>query len=208
MKKGIVLLFALLLILTMLAGCGEDKPSDEIATTTESATTTTVLDDTVTTTMADATVTTTTTKATSETTTKATSETTAKPTGTLHIVDPKNYKDNHYYVGALQPSGTGLVRPRILFEGEYAVVMHYTYSPVKEDDDQQPFEHQGKTYYGQGEGMSPYHFELTQTEIVVKDQNNNAVVMKLILLNDGNMRVTASTDAAFPVNLVLTPTAQ
>lgn len=208
MKKSIVLLFALLLILTVLAGCGEDKPSDEIATTTENATTT-VLDDTVTTTMADATVTTTTTKATSETTTKATSETTAKPTGTLHIVDPKNYKDNHYYVGALQPSGTGLVRPRILFEGEYAVVMHYTYSPVKEDDDQQPFEHQGKTYYGQGEGMAPYHFELTQTEIVVKDQNNNgAVVMKLILLNDGNMRVTASTDAAFPVDLVLTPTAQ
>ena len=204
MKKGVVLLFALLRILTMLAGCGEDKQSNETATTMESATTTTVLDDTVTTTVADATVTTTTTTAMTTTTT-----TTAKPTGTLHIVDPKNYKDNYYYVGALQPNGDGLIRPRILFEGEYAVVMHYTYSPVKEDDDQQPFEYQGKPYYGQGEGMSPYHFELTETEITVKDQNNNgAVVMKLILLNDGNMRVTASTDAAFPVDLVLTPTAQ
>ncbi|MBQ9860787.1 MAG: hypothetical protein IJO75_00860 [Clostridia bacterium] len=204
MKKGVVLLFALLLILTMLAGCGEDKQSNETATTTESATTTTVLDDTVTTTVADATVTTTTTTAMTTTTT-----TTAKPTGTLHIVDPKNYKDNYYYVGALQPNGDSLIRPRILFEGEYAVVMHYTYSPVKEDDDQQPFEYQGKTYYGQGEGMSPYHFELTETEITVKDQNNNgAVVMKLILLSDGNMRVTVSTDAAFPVDLVLKPTAQ
>lgn len=204
MKKGVVLLFALLLILTMLAGCGEDKQSNETATTTESATTTTVLDDTVTTTVADATVTTTTTTAMTTTTT-----TTAKPTVGVNIVDPKGYKDAHYYVGALQPDGSGLVRPRVLFDGEYAVIMHYMYSATKDGDDPQPFEYGGKTYYGQGEGMSPYQFELTATEILIKDQNNNgAVIMKLALLSDGNMKVTATTDNYFPLGLILTPTAQ
>ncbi len=204
MKKGVVLLFALLLILTMLAGCGEDKQSNETATTTESATTTTVLDDTATTTVADAIVTTTTTTAMTTTTT-----TTAKPTEGVNIVDPKDYKDTYYYVGALQPDGSGLVRPRILFEGEYAVVMHYMYSATKDDNDQQPFEYGGKTYYGQGEGMSPYQFELTSTEILVKDPNNNgAVIMKLVLLSNGNMKVTATTDNYFPLGLTLTPTAQ
>ncbi len=211
MKKSIILFFALLLMLTVLAGCGENKPSDETAaTTTEIAATTTVSDDAVTTTVADEAATTTSTTAVTTTTAKSptTTTTTPKPTGTLSIVDPKNYKDNHYYVGALQPDGNGLVRPRILFEGEYAVVMHYMYSAVKEDDDQQPFEYGGKTYYGEGEGMSPYQFEMTENEILIKKTDDNSLVMKLVLRSDGTMYVTSTTDAFFPEGLILTPTAQ
>lgn len=187
MKTSIALLLALLLMVTMFAGCGEEKPSDEtVTTTTVKGVATTVSDST--TDHANGT------GGSSATTTKA---------PTVSTVDPKNYKDNHYYVGALQPDGTGLVRPRLLFEGEYCVIMHYMYSAVKSDDDQQPFEYQGKTYYGEGEGMSPCTFEMTATEILVK----SSTVMKLVLQSDGKMRVTASTDPFFPVGLLLTPTA-
>lgn len=207
MKTAIALLLTLFLVTILFTGCGEETATT--ATTTNTDVTTTVAADVDTTVSNDATTTTlrTTDHANGTGGTTATSTTTTKPTAAT--VDPKNYKDNYYYVGALQPSGTGLVRPRILFEGEYAVVMHYMYSTTKEDPDQQPFEHQGKTYYGQGEGMSPYTFELTATEIVIKDANNgNAIVMTLALKNDSNMQVITTTDTYFPVGLILEPTAQ
>lgn len=214
MKLSITLLLALCLITTLFTACGEE-PATTVTTTTADVTTT-VAADTDTTTSGDATTTATAAAATTtlrttdhanSTGSTTTTATTAKPTAAT--VDPKQYKDNYYYVGAVQPDGDGLVRPRILFEGEYAVVMHYTYSATREDPDQQSFEYGGKTYYGQGEGMSPYQFELTATEILVKDQNNNnAVIMKLVLLTDGNMKVTATTDTSFPVGLILEPTAQ
>ncbi len=218
MKTSLALLLALLLMAILFTGCGEEDATD-VTTTADNTTTTvaeevgtTVSDSTTTTTMAAAT----TTKRPTTDHANGTGGTTAAPTTTTTAakpttatIDPKNYKDNYYYVGTLQPDGDGLVRPRLLFEGEYCVIMHYTYSATKTDDDQQPFEYQGKTYYGEGEGMSPYQFELTATEIVVKDQNNNnTAVMKLALQSDGNMRVTATTDPFFPVGLILTPTAQ
>ncbi len=197
MKTSIALLLALFLMATLLTGCGDNNVTD--ATTTVADATTTNEEVTTTTTEA-----TTTTKA--PTTTTTTTTTTTKPI--ISTVDPHNYKDTYYYVGALQPDGTGLVRPRILFDGEYAVIMHYTYTAVKEDDDQQPFEYQGKTYYGQGEGMSPCTFEMTSTEICVKSTNDSNIVMKLVLQSDGNMRVTSTTDNYFPIGLILEPTAQ
>ncbi len=197
MKKGGSLLLILCLIAMLFTACGEKQETTTTTTTTVVTTTTT-----------KATTTTTTTTTTATTTTTTTTTTTAKPTGTLHIVDPKNYKDNHYYVGALQSDGNGLARPRILFEGEYAVVMHYMYSAVKEDEDQQPFEYGGKIYYGVGESMSPYQFEMTKNEILIKTADDNALVMKLVLRNDGTMYVTHTTDLYFPEGLILTPTAQ
>lgn len=219
MKTAIALMLTFLVTI-LFTGCGEEPATT--ATTTNADVTTTVAADTDTTVSNDTTTTTAATTTTTLpitdhandtggtiTTTTTTTITTAKPTGTLNIVDPKNYKDTYYYVGALQPDGSGLVRPRILFDGEYAVVMYYMYSDTKEDDDQQPFEYQGKTYYGQGEGMSPYQFELTETEIIVKDSNNHdIVIMKLVLRSDGTMYVTDTTDHYFPQGLILKPTAQ
>ncbi len=212
MKSGFVLLFVLCLIATLFTGCGEETATTVTTTTVAAGTDTTVSNDTATTTTSAATTTKlpTTDHVNGTSGSSASSATTtAKPTVGVNIVDPKGYKDAHYYVGALQPDGSGLVRPRVLFDGEYAVIMHYMYSATKDGDDPQPFEYGGKTYYGQGEGMSPYAFELTATEILIKDQNNNgAVIMKLALLSDGNMKVTATTDNYFPLGLILTPTAQ
>lgn len=206
MKTSIALLLTLFLIAVLFTGCGEETATT--ATTTNADATTTVAEDTDTTVSNEATTTTVSATTTTSDRANGTTTTTTKPTAGVSIVDPKGYKDTYYYVGALQPDGNGLVRPRILFEGEYAVVMHYTYSATKEDPDQQPFEYGGKTYYGQGEGMSPYQFEFTATEILVKDQNNNnAVIMKLVLKSDGNMKVTETTDNYFPIGLILEPTA-
>lgn len=217
MKASISVLLALFLIATLFTGCGEDSATT--VTTTAADTTTTTAEGAGTTTT-EATTTTTAVAPTSGTTTSkwrttdhangtgGTTTITTTTKSTVSTVNPQNYKDNYYYVGDLQKSGEDLIRPRLLFEGEYCVVMHYTYVATKEDDDQQPFEYQGKTYYGQGEGMSPYQFELTATEIVVKDQNNGSVVMKLALQSDGNMQVTSTTDSFFPIGLILEPTAQ
>ncbi len=218
MKTSIALLLALFLMASLFTGCGEDNTTvvtttaADLTTTIAEETGTTVSDDATTSTVADATTTkwptTDHANGTGGTTATPTTTTAAKPTGTVYIVDPKNYKDNYYYVGDLQPDGDGLVRPRILFEGEYAVIMHYTYSAVKEHDDQQPFEYQGKIYYGQGEGMSPCTFEMTSTEIVIKSTNDSSIAMKLVLRSDGTMFVTHTTDRYFPDGLILTPTAQ
>ncbi len=206
MKTVISIVLVLCLALTLFTACGEKQATTVTTTIAENVTTTTALDDTATTTATETAVTTTIVPVTTKTTTVTPTTTTTKRT--ISTVNPTNYKDNHYYVGAIQPDGNGLVRPRLLFEGEYCVIMHYMYSATKEDDEQQPFEYQGKTYYGQGEGMSPCLFEMTATEILVKNMNEGTVLMKLVLQSDGNMKVTATTDASFPVGLVLTPTAQ
>lgn len=128
MKTSIALLPALFLMATLLTGCGEDNTTvvtttaADLTTTVAEETGTTVSDDATTSTVADATTTkwptTDHANGTGGTTATPTTTTAAKPTGTVYIVDPKNYKDNYYYVGDLQPDGDGLVRPRILFEGE------------------------------------------------------------------------------------------
>lgn len=209
MKHFICLLLTLLLVTVLFTGCGEKAETETTDSTASAAETVTTVTDTAET--GEPTASTTTTTAAATTTTKAPVTTrvpVATKAPTVATVDPHGYQDNHYYVGALQPDGTGLVRPRILFEGEYAVIMHYMYSATKSDPEQTPFEHGGKTYYGEGEGMSPCLFEMTATEIVIKSTNDQSTVMKLVLQSDDKMRVTASTDTFFPVGLLLTPTAQ
>ncbi len=142
------------------------------------------------------------------TTVKKTAAPTTAKTSAVSTVNPAGYKDNHYYVADLQEVTGGLVRSRLLFTGEYCVVMRYGYSAVKEDEESTPFEYNGKTYYGVGEGQSPCSFELTDTEIRVKDQNEGTVRIKTVLQSDGNMRVIFSDVEYFFVGQILKPQAE
>ncbi len=140
-------------------------------------------------------------------TVKATAAPTTPKTNAVSTVNPAGYKDNYYYVADLQEVTGGLVRCRLLFEGEYCVVMRYGYSS-NPDEGNYPYEYNGKTYYGVGEGQSPGSFELTDTEILITTQNEGTVVIKTVLQSDGTMKVTYSDVEYFYVGQILKPQAQ
>ena len=126
-----------------------------------------------------------------------------KDCGKTTAVNPSAVKQTTYFAPIREVPG-GLKTPELLFEGEYIVLGVYEHSEVKEFEDSEPFEFNGKTYYGVGAGQSPYLLELTSTEIIAKSMNDNSVVLKAVLLADGTIKVTYSTDSDFVVGDIFT----
>ena len=121
-----------------------------------------------------------------------------KDCGKTTAVNPSAVKQGSYYAETREVPG-GLKTPELLFEGEYIVLVVYEHSEVDEYGDSEPFVFNGKTYYGVGAGQDPHLLELTSTEIIAKDLNDNTVALKAVLLADGSIKVTYSTDSDFVV---------
>ena len=164
---------------------------------------------TTTTTTGTTTTTTATTTTTTTTTTKATTTTTAAPANK----NPKT--DLEYsleYIGNFQVQGSSMVAGALQFEtGEPVVVVTDRYfSAEKTDPDQVYLEVDGKKWYSEGGGQTPYHYELTDTEILVKNSYyealGNNVSIRLVLQADGTLKVTevsGSMAAMYPVGTVM-----
>ncbi len=87
-------------------------------------------------------------------------------------------------------------------EGVYCIMMEamFTSEPDADIKDRTPITYNGKKYYRCGAGQSPAYVELTDTEIIIT-QNSDTV--KMVLMADGNLKITASTISDFPVDTVL-----
>lgn len=151
--------------------------------------------------------------ATSTTTTTATTATTTTTTTAPANKNPKT--DLEYsleYIGNFREQGSSMVAGALQFEtGEPVVVVTDRYfSAEKTDPDQAYLDINGKRWYSEGGGQTPYHYELTDTEILVKNSYYEAlgdnVSIRLVLQADGTLKVTevaGSMAAMYPVGTVL-----
>lgn len=88
-------------------------------------------------------------------------------------------------------------------EGVYCLLLDAMFSTNEEDIDKNrpPVAYGGKEYYRIGGGMSPAEVDLTDTDILIT--KNDGSTIKMILLGNGNLKVTASSDSNYPVDMVL-----
>ncbi len=153
-----------------------------------------------------------TTTTTTTTTTKATTTTTtANPVPT--ILNPKtNIKMEEEYVSknykvydADNISAGGISFFNDAVDGEYALVLEAMFE-TQNPGDRKGITHNGKTYYRCGAGQTPHKMEMTDTEIIVKKslwESDDAVTIKMVLQNDGNLKVTYSKNDLFAVGDIL-----
>lgn len=146
-------------------------------------------------------------------TASATSTTTTTATTAPANKNPKT--DLEYsleYIGNFQEQGSSMVAGALQFEtGEPVVVVTDRYfSAEKTDPDQAYLDINGKRWYSEGGGQTPYHYELTDTEILVKNSYYEAlgdnVSIRLVLQADGTLKVTevaGSMAAMYPVGTVM-----
>ncbi len=89
-------------------------------------------------------------------------------------------------------------------EGVYCLLLDAMFSANEEDIDKNrpPVAYGGKEYYRHGAGMHPAEVDLTDTEILITDQWYSTTI-KMVLMGNGNLKVTESTDSNYPVNMVL-----
>lgn len=89
-------------------------------------------------------------------------------------------------------------------EGVYCLLLDAMFSANEEDIDKNrpPVAYGGKEYYRHGAGMHPAEVDLTDTEILITDQWYNTTI-KMVLMGNGNLKVTESTDSNYPVDMVL-----
>lgn len=207
----------------------ETNGTIDTQTTTQTTESFTILTDSVTTTTTTTTTakamttsTTTTSKSTTEqgggtkrttttTTTKATTTTTANPVPS--ILNPKtNIKMEEEYVSEnykvydddnISAGGISFFNDAV--DGEYALVLEAMFEP-QNPGDRKGITHNGKTYYRCGAGQTPHKMEMTDTEIIIKKslwESDDAVTIKMVLQNDGNLKVTYSKNDLFAVGDIL-----
>lgn len=89
-------------------------------------------------------------------------------------------------------------------EGVYCLLLDAMFSANEEDIDasRPPVTYGGKEYYRHGAGMHPAEVDLTDTEILITDQWYSTTI-KMVLMGNGNLKVTASTDSNYPVDMLL-----
>lgn len=89
-------------------------------------------------------------------------------------------------------------------EGVYCLLLDAYFSANEEDIDasRPPVAYSGKEYYRIGGGMSPAEVNLTDTEILITDQWYSTTI-KMVLMGNGNLKVTESTNSNYPVDMIL-----
>ena len=87
-------------------------------------------------------------------------------------------------------------------EGIYCLMLDAVFSCNEEDVDvsRTPVAYEEKEYYRHGAGMHPAEVELTDTKILITDQWYSSTI-KMVLMGNGNLKVTESTDSNYPVGM-------
>ncbi len=91
----------------------------------------------------------------------------------------------------------------------YALLLSATFSNAPEDGPggRPAVQFNGKSYYRIGAGMTPHVIEFTDTEIIVKnsfyEEYNGTPTLKLIMLGNGDLKVTHSTNSDYKVGAIL-----
>lgn len=131
--------------------------------------------------------------------------------GATSVLNPNTHLTNDEYLGTFYVAGEELIFNAIQPYGEVLLVLDRIFTSEPEDDLEYlgtPIVYQGISYYSAGAGQNPYHYELTDTEILVKgvywdNDDPDTVTIKLILQSDGKLKVTYSTNEKFPVGTIL-----
>ena len=92
-------------------------------------------------------------------------------------------------------------------EGIYCLLLDAYFSTNEEDiadikSTRPPVTYGEKEYYRYAAGMHPAEVDLTDTEILITDQWYGATI-KMVLMGNGNLKVTESTDSNYPVGMEL-----
>lgn len=124
-----------------------------------------------------------------------------------NVLNPKKDLDTSgEYVGNLKVSGDMLIGGALQFDSEACVVVDRYFNSVQTDPSQTPIVFEGKNYYSEGGGQNPHHYELTDSEIIIKgsfwEGDPDTVTIKLVLQGDNTLKVTYSTNSLFPVGAI------
>lgn len=129
--------------------------------------------------------------------------------GLLNILNPKtNIKLEEEYVAKVYNTydENSIYAPGIAFyndggygEGVYCLLLEANFS-TEIVEGRNPVTYNGKKYYRQGGGMNPAYVEMTDTEIVITNDTNK---IKMVLMGDGNLKVTSSNNKSYSTDTVL-----
>ena len=88
-------------------------------------------------------------------------------------------------------------------EGVYCLLLDATFTCNTEDlDTSRPaLSYKGKNYYRIGAGMTPAEVDLTDTEIIITTVESYTI--KMVMLGNGNLKVTESTVRLYPGGMIL-----
>lgn len=132
--------------------------------------------------------------------------------GASNYLNPKTslklteeYVAQKYYVY----NETSVYAPGVAFyndggfgEGVYCLMLDAMFisEPDADIKNRTPITYNGKKYYRYGAGQSPAYVELTDTEIIITQSSDT---VKLVLMADGDLKVTSSTINTYPVGTIL-----
>ena len=219
MKKLLTVLLALSILFTLTA-CGDDKTANSSNDNSTESVSSEIVEDTTpsdeSTTTSDISSTnnsytgTTVNSNTTPTVSSQPTTTSTKPSGS-GTVNPSSVKLEKEYVGKVyfQYNATDIYAPGICFyndggygEGVYCLLLDAMFTSQPDDDikSRTPVTYNGVKYYRCGSGMSPAYVTMSSSEITITQDSTE---IKAVLLSDGNLKITKSNHATFPVNAVL-----
>ncbi len=122
--------------------------------------------------------------------------------GESMLANPKTDLDTNenYYIGNFRLSGDTLLGSGLTFYPNDNIVVVGTHEYTTEQGGSEVV-FNGVKYYHQGEGFMPNDCELTDTEIIIKE--NGSATIKLNLLKNGILVVTYSKNSNYPVGTKL-----
>lgn len=137
--------------------------------------------------------------------------TTTAPVSTTEqsALNPHNLlRENIEYIGNYHESDDGMCAATLQFDGEVCVITERFFTLIKPDDNAPPFIFNGKEYYSQGGGQTPYYYTLTDSHIIVTysvwGDPSDETTLTLTFIADDTLKVVASSNALFPVGTTLT----
>ncbi len=137
--------------------------------------------------------------------------TTTAPVSTTEqsALNPHNLlRENVEYIGNFRETADGLRASALQFDGEVCVLTERFFTSAKPDDDAPSFTYNGREYYSEGGGQTPYYYHLTDSQIIVThsvwDEPSDAATLTLSFVADDTIRVIESSNALFPVGTTLT----
>lgn len=117
----------------------------------------------------------------------------------------QNILKEHDYVGPFNEATC--TAPALYFadEGCFVTTRYFTTDP--EEASSGGWDYNGSHYYSEGGGFTPYRSQITDTELIVTtvsyQDDTGDVSIKAVLLKNGNLRITYSTNSDYPVGLIL-----
>lgn len=126
--------------------------------------------------------------------------------GASLYLNPKTNISSSEYVGKFRVDGTMLIGVGLLFEGDVCVVLDRFYNSAGEPGGNS-VTYKGTVYHSEGAGQTPYNYEFTDSEIIIKGslwaENHDGITMKLVLQANKMLKVTQSSNPQFPVGTIL-----